>query len=569
MAALLAASRPWAVAAQVVEPPVPRTQVQCNGQVITDIVVRAYGPSYGGLFARSPWLGRLVTSLHVTTAPAVIENLVLMRRGGRCSILLRRETERLLRAQPFLADASVTAYPDGPGAVTVEVVTIDEPSVLGSIGVSSASPWLRSIKYGSANVQGRAVTAVAGWRDGGYYRDTFQAGYSNWQLFTAPVQMHLLGVRRDHGFDLAGLVAYPFYTDLQPRAWRVAAGADDILVPFRSPGREPAALGVRRQFADAGGVVRIGQPGLLAIVGGALSSERATPSPSGVVVTDSGLVPDTGAVLLARYPEYRSTRLNLVLGYRQVNFLRVSGFDALAGTQDMRRGVQAALTLGRALPVDGVAHDELFASANLYGGVGSATSFAGLEVLAEGRRVDGDWQGLLVGGRFGFYLRPHPRHTVAGSVEYGAGRRQWQPFQLALGDVRGGVRGYDDAALGGAARLVARLEERWRVGNIRGTADAGVAAFAEVGRLWAGDAPYGVSTGYKPSIGVAVLSAIPPRSRRIWRIDFAVPLDREAGSRFGVRITNEDRTRGFWIEPNDLKRNRERSGLVTAFLIPQ
>jgi hypothetical protein len=568
VAALVAAGMPWTAAAQVVDPPTPRTQVQCNGQVISGIVVRSYGPSYGGLFARSPWLGRLATSLHVTTAPSVIENLVLLETGGRCSILLRRETERLLRAQPFLADASVTAYPDSGGAVRVEVVTIDEPSVLGSIGVSSRSPWLRAVKYGSDNLQGKAITAVAGWRDGGYYRDRYQAAYTNWQLFTAPVQMHLLARRREHGFEATGQVVYPFFTDVQSRAWRVAGGADDILVPFRSPGRERAALGVRRQFVDAGGVVRVGQPGLLAILGGALSTERATPSAAGVVVTDSGLVPDTGDVLRTRYAPYRSTRLNLLLGYRQVNFLRVTGFDALAGTQDVRRGVQAALTLGRGLPVDGAVGGEWFVSANVYGGVGSPTSFAGIEALAEGRRVDGEWESLLLGGRFGFYLRPHPRHTIAGSVEYGAGRRQWQPFQLTLGDPRGGVRGYGDAEVGGAARLVARLEERWRVGNIRGTADAGFALFAETGRLWAGDAPYGQSTGYKPAVGIALLSAIPPRSRRIWRIDLAVPLDRDAGARWGFRITNEDRTRGFWIEPNDLRRNRERSGLVTAFVVP-
>jgi len=35
-----------------------------------------------------------------------------------------------------------------------------------------------------------------------------------------------------------------------------------------------------------------------------------------------------------------------------------------------------------------------------------------------------------------------------------------------------------------------------------------------------------------------------------------------------MRITNEDRTRAFWNEPNDVRRNRERPGLVTAFVVP-
>lgn len=546
----------------------PRTQAPCNGQRISEIVVQTLPPSYGGLFARMPWLRQVSTSVHTTTSPRVISNLVLLTPGEPCSIFLRRETERLLRAQPFLADATVTAYPDGPDAVRVEVVTVDEPAVLGSVGVSASAPHLRALKAGSGNVHGRGVSAVAGWKDGGFYRDTWQVRYTNYQLFTLPVQMHLTAIRRDHGFDASGTVSYPFFTDLQPRAWRVAGGASEDLIPFRTPGRDPISLGIRRQYFDAGAVARAGAPGQLAIVGGALSMERGVPAVGPVVVTDSGLVPDSG-VLAGRYRAFRSTRLNLLLGYRQVNFLRVSGFDALAGSQDVRRGVQASVSVGRGLALGGGEPDELFLSGSLYGGVGSAASFGALEIVAEGRRVEsGRWESVLASGRFGLYLRPHPRHTIAGSVELSAGRRQWLPFQLALGDPRGGVRGYEHADLGGATRLVARIEERWRIGNIRGTGDLGVAAFAEAGRLWAGDAPYGETTGTMPSVGVAVLAAVPPRSRRIWRLDVAVPLDRTAGARFGVRLTNEDRTRVFWNEPNDVKRNRERSGLVGAFVVP-
>lgn len=563
----LAVAGSHAAAAQ--NPPVPLALASCNGQRIAEITVHTLPPSYGGLISRTPWLNRIATSLHSTTDTRLVENLLLLKKGEPCSFLLTHETERLLRAQPYLADATVTPYTVGSDSVRIEVVTIDEPAVLGSVGISTKDPLLRALKAGSANIRGLGVSALAGWKDGGVYRDTWQVRYSNFQLFSAPVQMHLTGIRRDHGYDATGQVSYPFFTDLQPRAWRVAGGASEILVPFRFPGKDVVSLGVQRHFFDAGAVLRIGEPGLLAIVGGSMSQERGVADDEPVIVTDSGLVPDEGLELRNRYGSYRSSRLNLLVGYRQVNFLRVSGFDALAGTQDVRRGVQAAFTIGRGLPFGGPAQDELFVSGNLYGGVGSAVSFAGLEAFAEARRMaNGDWEALLVSGRFGTYFRPHPRHTWAGSVEYSAGSRQWLPFQLALGDPRGGVRGYEDADLGGGARLVGRLEERWRVGNIRGTGDLGFAMFAEAGKLWAGDAPYGRTTGYLPSVGMAVLAAVPRRSRRIWRLDIAVPLKTTAGARWGMRLTNEDRTRAFWNEPNDVRRNRERSGLVTAFVVP-
>jgi hypothetical protein len=547
-----------------------RQLAACNGQVITDIVVQPLPPSYGGLISRTPWMNNVAMVLHMTTHPRVIENLMLLKKGEPCSLLLRLETERLLRAQPFLADATITAYEAGRDSVRIEVVTIDEPAVLGSLGVQSGDPVLRALQVGNGNLRGRGVSALAGWRDGGFYRDTWQFRYSNFQLFSAPVQMHLTGIRRDHGFDAMGQVVYPFFTDVQQEAWRVAGGATEFLVPFHSADQQPVSLGVRRQFVDAGAVVKLGEPGLLAIAGGSLSFERGAPIGQPVMVTDSGLVlvPDSGAMFRDRYDAYRSSRVNLLLGYRQVNFLRVSGFDALAGTQDVRRGVQAAFTVGRGLGLVGGSEEEIFVSGNVYGGVGSAVSFAGLEMLAEARRKGGKWEDVLVSGRFGTYLRPHARHTVTGNVEYSAGHRQWLPFPLALGDPRGGVRGYEDADLGGAARLVARLEERWRVGNIRGTGDLGFALFGEAGKLWAGDAPFGVTTDYMPSVGVAVLAAVPRRSRRIWRLDIAFPLKREGGAQWGMRLTNEDRTRAFWNEPNDVRRNRERSGLVTAFVVP-
>lgn len=572
MAALTAAS--WWLTLAGARPAIaqvtgePRTQAPCNGQVITDIVVQPLPPSYGGVISRTKWMHNVAMVLHMTTHPRAIENLMLLKKGERCSLLLRLETERLLRAQPFLADATITAYQAGTDSVRLEVVTIDEPAVLGTLGVQSGDPVLRAFQFGNGNLRGRGVSALAGWRDGGFYRDTWQVRYSNFQLFSAPVQMHLTGIRRDHGYDATGQVTFPFFTEVQTIAWRVAGGASEILVPFRSPDQSPVSLGVRQQFIDAGTVLRIGELGLLTILGGSISLERGGPVGEPVIVTDSGLIPDSGAALTHRYDAFRSSRVNLLLGYRNVNFLRVSGFDAFSGTQDMRRGVQAAFTVGRGLAIGGARKDEVFMSGNLYGGVGSAVSFAGLEVLAEGRRMAGTWEAVLVSGRFGTYFRPHPRHTITGSVEYSGGRGQWLPFQLALGDPRGGVRGYEDAELGGAARLVARLEERWRVGNIRGTGDLGFALFGEAGKLWAGDAPYGVTTDYLPSVGLAVMAAVPRRSRRIWRLDIAFPLKREGGAQWGMRLTNEDRTRAFWNEPNDVRRNRERSGLVTAFVVP-
>ena len=214
--------------------------------------------------------------------------------------------------------------------------------------------------------------------------------------------------------------------------------------------------------------------------------------------------------------------------------------------------------------------ERLYASVDVYVAVGSPNSFAALQWRVEGRRADSSalWDGFLTGGRFAWYLRPHPRHTVVTGVQWGSGWRQLSPFQLSASDRRGGIRGFEHANVGGGRRVVGRLEERWRIGSFRGTADAGVAFFTDVGRLWAGDAPLGTNSPTLASAGVGLLAAIPPRSQRMWRMDIALPLRRDYGARWEVRFTNDDRTRAFYPEPNDLRRNRERSVPATVFQWP-
>ena len=88
-------------------------------------------------------------------------------------------------------------------------------------------------------------------------------------------------------------------------------------------------------------------------------------------------------------------------------------------------------------------------------------------------------------------------------------------------------------------------------------ADAGFAAFTEVGTLWAGDAPYGVNAT-RVTVGVSLLAAYPTRSKRLYRADIAFPLTRsgEGMGRIEVRFSSADRTQGFWLEPEDVGRAR-------------
>lgn len=547
-----------------------RTQVRCNGQPITDIVIRSQAPNFGGWFARSVVAARLIDALHVTTAPEVIEHFLLFKKGEPCSPLRRYETERVLRAQPFLSDASVTAYPDGSTGVRLEVVTIDEPSLIASMGLSSGAPMVTSITAGNANVMGKGVYAVAGWRNGGFYRDTYLLDYANHQMFGAPYMFELRGERRTIGYSGETALAFPFFSEVQRYAWQAAGGSSLEYVSFRHPDRLRTSLGVRRTYADIGGMVRVGQPGLSGLLGASLSTERVVPDAVPVFVTDTGLRADPTPALVNHYSGSRANRVNLLLGFRSIRFMQVSGFDALTGRQDVRRGIQLGATLGAGLPHRPRSEERVYGALDAYVGAGTPRSFAAVQWRVEGRRADSTarWNGLLTSGRLAWYLRPHPRHTITTELQWGSGWRQLAPFQLSVADHRGGLRGYEHADVGGGRRVVGRTEERWWIGSFRGTADAGVAVFGDVGRLWAGDTPLGTTSPVLGSVGFSLMAAVPPKSQRMWRVDIAFPLRRDYGARWELRFTTEDRTRTFWQEPNDLRRNRDRAVPANVFQWP-
>ena len=533
----------------------------CDGRIVSDIVIRTQGPSFGGIFARSGLMSALVSGVHVTTSPDVVARFLLLERGKPCTSTLREDSERILRGQPFLAGASVTTADDGRGGVRVEVVTVDEISLVASGAVSKESPYISGLRLGSSNVEGLGIYAAGEWRDGDFYRDSWRGSATDYQLFGRPIQLAVDGERRQLGGGWSSELRHPFLTDVQRIAWRVIAGASRDYFPFTRPGSEEPSVPLTRRFTDVGAVLRIGEPGRLSLFGLSFSREESRPSSDIVIVTDSGLVPEPNPTLASRYSERRAARLNFLWGVRNVRFKRVAGFDALTGEQDIRTGFQLGTLLGRSLSVLGTFDDDILVSTDIYAGVGNARSFGAIQLFGEGRQNYDDnlWDDILSSGRAAWYFKPHVRHTTIVSGEWSGGWRQRAPFQLTLGEPRGGMRGYSRADLPGGRRAIARVEERWVLGNVRGNADAGVALLLEAGRLWAGDAPFGQTTPVKYAVGTSVLAALPPGSKRIWRLDLVLPLDRSDGARLELRLRTEDRTRTFWREPRDIERSRERS----------
>jgi hypothetical protein len=552
--------------------------IACRGQPISDVVVLSQPPLGNAILGRFRWLQRRATALHATTDESVIRRFLLLNPGEPCDELRRSESERILRAQPYLVDARVLAYDDGAGGVRLEIETRDEFSVI--LGVAAfaggGAPPVSTVRLGEANLMGRAVYAMGQWRDGGRgYRDAFVARTVLYQLFGRPYQLALLGERRDLGGQWAVDAAHPFYTDLQRVAWRAAGGAADEYVELLRPGADRNALRYTRSHGTLGGLLRVGTPGRLSLFGGSLSYERADTRDWVNVIGPDGIRPDSGLPLgfvpAARYPAQRVARANALWGLRAVTFVRATGFESLTGVQDVRRGFQVSTMVGRSVALLGTRDDDYFVSGNAYMGVGGTRSFVASEVRGEARHDNGanEWRGLVVGGRSAWYFVPNERWRFLTSADYTGVWRPRVPIQVQLGAREGGVRGYAGALEAGSARAVLRAESRVVLGSLGNVGDLGLAAFTDAGKLWAGSAPYGVNSPVRASVGLGALGAFPRNSRRLWRVDVARALTRVPGvPQYQLIFENRDLTRLFWREPRDVEMGRERAAPASVFNWP-
>lgn len=531
-----------------------RLPVSCDGKVISEILVIRQPPTMLSK-VRPAWIRPAVAVAvqHRNTKADAITPFLQVEQGEECSDFRLSESARVLRAQPYLADAEVQAYPDDSGRVRVEVTTVDEVPLVLNVGISHGA--ISRLNYGNSNVMGDGLYADVEWRQGFAFRDGFGARFTNYHAFHGPNAASITIERFPLSTQYAATLSHPFYTQFQRMGWFAGVRRTTNYMSFIRPNARTASLGVGRTQWDLGGVFRVGGARGHFFAGPLISQQRITTDGTTRIITDSGFVSTSDPLIDGRYPVQDETRLAAVVGMRFLRYERVYGFDALTGAQDVGKGIQLSALIGRGV---GAGDHGMLASADLYAGTGSETSFLALRTQWETQRRpdEGIWGDVVGSGRLAWYYKPSESDTWITSLELSGGWRERTPFQLTLGDRQGGLRGYHGSAIPGARRLVMRVERRWVLGGITRFDNVGIAAFSDAGKVWAGNVPYGVTSDVKASIGLSLMASVPKQSRRLMRIDFAYPLVRTPHTGFEVRAGITAPILGLWREPRDVARAR-------------
>lgn len=551
------------------EPPSgPDSGNGCEGAVITHVFVDNHSifevppaDSAGEVGRMRRLAGWVVNRVHWKTRSSFIEDEVLFKVGDCFDPLLLDESERILRALPFIDEAHVFSVPVAEDEVHVVVDTRDD----WSLKLDVRPEWddglrITHVSATEENFLGTGTLLGVYLANRDEQRD-LGAQLRTERLAGTRVDGQLSGGRTRTGVFFTESLAYPFVGEVGQWAFIESFALREDLFRYAGPAGASftnASLPIQTRYGELTLGKRFGTPGDLIVLGGGLSWEdvRFDRFPDGVEVVSgfnfsAGMAADSATIDAIR-PQVgprKGAYLNVLAGKRNIRFITRRGLDAIRGEQDIRVGTEVLLALGTSLTKResslGSDGRELRARLGWFAGAAGRSWVFNTELGVEGARFrpDGaassDHQDIV--GEFETYLYWHPgeaprlaeeipRHTFVVGVSGAGGWNNTLPFQLTLGGPFG-VRGYDREDFPAAHRVVIHVEDRIMLdGPFRDVFDLGITLFADAGAGWRGDVPFGTDSGLRTSLGAGLRMAFPSGARNVVRLDLAVPVE-EGGFR--------------------------------------
>ncbi len=501
------------------------------------------------------WTYRTLNLLHVRTAPSFIRRELLFEEGDCFDPFLISESERVLDSYDFMEQASITSEDDGSGDRRVLVSTQDAWSTQVDVGFSYEGGLnLERLSLREENFLGQGVFAEFTHRDRRETRvNSF--GLSTVRFFGRADAGIAWGEARPGSF-FSQHIRYPFIGETGQYSLRQGYRRGTDFFSYSTEGADgitQVLLPVYRELIEFSAARRFGDPGRSFIVGLSLTRDlvnfRRAPQ---VILADDfddlrefpGELPP---LLAKQIRPSASTRLAVQLGTRRFHYRTYTGLDGLRDRMTVSLGFFAGITLGRGFAIleeDGVpAVEDLFGRVHGSFGAAVGSSLFHGRVTVESRREDGLWKDVLGDADFVAYLRDDDleSHTVFLRASVAGGWSTTLPYQLSLGG-REGVRSLLEDRFPGGRMVRFVVEDRvvfpW---PSVGTADLGMTAFADVGRVWPGDVPYAGDSGWQAAVGFGLRIGLPSRTRQIWRTDIAFPVGPTGGSpifRFTVEFNS-------------------------------
>jgi hypothetical protein len=463
------------------------------------------------------WLYRWANRLHIVTRDPVIRNQLLFEGGDAYSGRLLEETERIVRANRFIYDASVEPIRYENGVVDVKVTTQDVWSLTPDVSFSRTGGENRAaLGIEETNLLGRGQLVRLKWIDN-VDRTSTQFDFEDRNLGSSWVSMFLRLADSSDGETQILSIVRPFHA-LDAR-WSGGGwvSLDDRRTALYRLGDEAAEYRRERDYVTGFGGWSAG-----------LRDGWVRRWTAGYVFDDNQFSEAVDPTLPAVIPEDRKLVYPFLgLELLQDDFSTTSNTNQIGRTEDYFMGTRFSASVGWADESFGADRDALIVSATLNLGFGSLEKTALLLTgVTNGRREGGDSKNATTSIRAGFYHRQSEKRLFFVKLSGTAGHDLDLDNPVQLGG-KSGLRGYPLRYQTGDSKMLFSVEQRyftdwypWRLFRVGG------AIFADVGRTW-GENPIGEQNlGWLKNVGFGFRFA-PTRfsTNKVAHLDFAFPLD--------------------------------------------
>lgn len=543
VALLFMAGMPARLAAQRLEPVAPGER--CDGRTIA--AIEFVGTQRTLLGPRLNPVAGVINSamfaLQPVTRTRLVERFLLLRAGDVCEEQRRVESERVLRAQPYISDVAIRVLSDSTDAVRLRVETIDEWVLYTEVWGVEGLPAGLELGTGSIAGTGKGFRVLSELGRGGEVG--WGAKYKDPQFLGQPVILDLALSSRPFVDSWSMGLQRPALTNFQRNSWTSLVASDRRFYTLFDPVLRSVTVEYEQNTASFSGSRRLGSDNAPWHVNGTLDWERAQRRRV-VQIRDDGPVdiPPPPDVAL-RYPVFDAARVGAGASYRRLRFRPIRGLAALSAPEDVTMGHDTwfSARFGVAALQSDVA-DQLYGAGNS-GAIGNEQALLRWHMSAFWRSprdtaVSGE---AAVSGRAALTLKRNEGHLTALRLEGAATRNARIPTQVTFREDDTGLLGYRNTDFGGAGRMVIGLEERHRLPLSTRRAEVAVSLLTQTGRIWAGDAPFGVSSPWYAAVGASVMVAIPAGAKQMLTLEVGVPLNPPPGLRQQeVRLFFGDRT---------------------------
>jgi hypothetical protein len=460
---------------------------------------------------------RLANGLHIATRKPTIAQQLLFRPGDLYSRRNLDETERLLRAQRYLREATIEPIrhnEDGTVDVRVRVHDVWTLSPGFSFGRKGGENTSR-FEFEDTNLLGLGKQiSVSRSRD--VDRSAWRLAYADPHVLGSWWQLSGVRGSLSDGTETAVALTRPFYS-LDSR-WSVRGSFEDVSdsVPRYSLGKVVGRLGMRERTLELGGGVSSGLMGGWARrwLAGVRHEQRTFSDPAG---TWHETLPDDRTLT---YPWFGVELL-------EDKYLKTGNLDQIGRTEDLYLGRSLRAEVGFANQTLGSAQAAVLlkTTAQMAAEIG-ANQYLIHALALDGRLEDGALRNAEADASTRYYRRHSAHRALFASLTASLASHLDPERQLLLGGDNG-LRGYPLRYQSGTARALFTIEERfysnWQPLKLF---DVGAAAFFDAGRTWGRDPHAAPSSGWLKDVGIGLrLGSARSGLGNVLHIDLAVPLD--------------------------------------------